>query len=74
MDSAQVKAFCATAAQLLTQVGDYAATDPAQRKPTDDAAVRQLRIAIGGLASALQDVARMTPPPMPPMPAAPTGR
>jgi len=72
MDATAVKAFCDTAARLLVEVGDYASSEVAQRKPTDDALVRQLRISVGALGTALQDVARMTPPPMLPMPQAKT--
>jgi hypothetical protein len=65
MDSTQVKTFCDTAAQLLTLVGDYASAEVSQRKPADDAMMRQLRISVGALANALNNVARMIPPPMP---------
>jgi len=68
MDAGTVKTFCDAATTLLSQVGDYAATDAAKHKPEDDALVRQLRVAAGALANALMEVARMTPPPMPPMP------
>ena len=68
MDAGQVKTFCDTAAQLLTQVGEYASADIKDHKPADDALVRQLRVAVSALSNAMMEVARMTPPPMPPMP------
>jgi hypothetical protein len=72
MDANQVKTFCDVAATLLVPLGEYAATAPAERKPSDDALVRQLRVAGGAINDALSQVARLTPPippPMPPMPA-----
>ena len=71
MDANQIQSFCTTAAELLTQVGEYASVDPGQRQPEDDALVRQLRVSVGGLSTALMEVARMTPPPMPAMPMPP---
>src|SRR5262245_57293267 len=39
MDADQIQSFCRTAAELLTQVGDYASVEAAQHKPEDDALV-----------------------------------
>ena len=72
MDADQVKTFCDAAAQLLPQLGEYASTAHDKRKPDDDALVRQLRIAAAALANVMIEVARMTPPPIPPRPPAPT--
>jgi len=68
MDAGTVKSFTDTAAQLLVAVGEYVVTDANKRKETDDALVRQLRVSVSALSNALMEVARMTPPPMPPMP------
>jgi hypothetical protein len=64
MDAAQVKVFCDATAALLTQLGDYASVNA--HEPEDDAAVRKLRVSAAALAVALDNVARMLPPPMPP--------
>jgi hypothetical protein len=74
MDANQVKTFCDIAAQLLMQVSAYAATEVAQRKPADEALIRQLRVAASALNDALNMLARVSPPvmPMPPPPTAPT--
>lgn len=69
MDAGQVKTLCDAAAQLLPQLGAYASQDTTKRTAEDDALVRQLRVAAGALNNALMEVARMIPPPMPPMPA-----
>jgi hypothetical protein len=62
--TAKVTAFCDAAAQLLSQIGAYAATDVAQRQASDAALVRQLRVAAAALNVALDTLARMTPTPM----------
>jgi hypothetical protein len=49
----------------------HAGTEPAQRKPADDALVCQLRAAGGAINDALNQV-RLTPPTLPPMPGATT--
>jgi hypothetical protein len=71
MDAAQVKTFCDIAAQHLVPLSTYAATEVAERKPADDALVRQLRVAGAAIKDALNTVARLSPP-MPPMPSAVT--
>jgi len=71
MDSGLVKTFCDSAAQLLSQVGEYASVDAAKHKPEDDALARQLRVAASAIFNALMEVARMVPPPMPPLPPQP---
>ena len=71
MDANQVKTFCDVAAQLVVPLASYAGTEPAQRKPADDALVRQLRVAGGAINDALNQVARLTPPVPPPMPEPP---
>ena len=68
MDSGQVKTFCDAAAQLLPQIGAYAAAPNAEHSADDDGLVRQLRVAASAINNALMEVSRMTPPPMPPMP------
>ena len=72
MDPGTVKTFCDAAAQLLTQLGEYAAVDLVQRKPEDEALVRQLRIAASGIGDAIVEIGRMMPPPLRPMPIPPT--
>ena len=72
MDQNQVDLFCNVVAGLITPLVTYAATDPGQRKPADDALVRQLRVAGGAINDALQQVARLTPPQPPPMPPPPS--
>jgi hypothetical protein len=68
MDSEVIKTFCDSAVELLPQLASYGALEPAKRKSEDDSLVRQLRIA--ALAAA-DNVVRMTPTPMPPMPTPP---
>jgi|HubBroStandDraft_6_1064221.scaffolds.fasta_scaffold5588873_1 hypothetical protein len=63
MDAKQVESFCATAADLLVQVGAYAAIDAARRDAGDDAQVRRLRVVVAGLSVALDSLARLSPPP-----------
>jgi hypothetical protein len=65
MDAGQVKTFCESAAQLLVEIGAYAALEPAKRSPEDDALVRQLRVATSALNTALETLARVSPSPMP---------
>ena len=67
MDATQVRTFCDAAAQLMPQLGEYAATEHTKRTPDDDALVRQLRIAAAALANVMIEVARMTPAPVPAM-------
>jgi hypothetical protein len=68
MDANQVKTFCDVVAQLIGPLATYAATEPGQRKPADDALVRQLRVCGGAMNDALNQVARFTPPLPPPTP------
>ena len=63
MDSGAVETFCDAAVQLLQALSTYASAEASQRTPEDDAAVRQLRVAAGAIATALMEVARMVPPP-----------
>ena len=49
MNSGQVKTFYDAASQLLPQLSEYAAADLNQRKPENDALVRQLRVAASAL-------------------------
>jgi hypothetical protein len=70
MDANQVKMFCDVVAQLIGPLANYAGGEVAERKPADDALVRQLRVAGGAINDALNQVARLTPPPPPPMPPA----
>ena len=65
MDAAQVKMFCDVVAPLIVPLSTYATTEVAQRKPADDALVRQLRVSASAIANALDALARMLPPPMP---------
>jgi hypothetical protein len=67
MDRNQVELFCNVVAQLLTPLATYASTEPARRDPADDTLVRQLRVAGGAINEALSQVARLTPPALPPM-------
>jgi hypothetical protein len=71
MDANQVNTFCNVVAQLVVPLATYAGTEVAQRKPADDALVRQLRVAGGAINDALNQVARLTPPAPPPMPPLP---
>ena len=71
LDANQVKTFCDVVAQLIVPLATYGGTEPAQRKPADDALVRQLRVAGGAINDALNQVARLTPPVPPPMPEPP---
>ena len=68
MDTNQVKTFCDAAHQLLPALGAYASIEASERKPEDEALIRQLRVAAGALAHALMEVSRMVPPPMQPPP------
>jgi hypothetical protein len=71
MNTEQIATFCDVAHQLQPQLAAYVATPPEQRSAEDDAGVRQLRLAVAGLFNIMVEVARMTPPPMPPRPADP---
>ena len=71
MQAEHVETFCDIAQQLQPQLQEYVATPHDQRSPEDDADVRQLRLAVAGLFNIMVEVARMTPPPMPPRPAEP---
>jgi hypothetical protein len=71
MDAAQVKTFCDVVAPLIVPLSTYATTEVSQRKPADDALVRQLRISASAIPNARDALARMLPPPMPPMPPMP---
>ena len=71
MDANQVKTFCDVVAQLLVPLATYGGAEVAQRTPADDALVRQLRVAGSAINDALNQVARLTPPTPPPMPAPP---
>jgi hypothetical protein len=68
MDAKQVKTFCDVAASLIVPLSEYASTPVGERKPADDALVRQLRVAGGAINDALNQVARLTPPTLPPIP------
>ena len=62
MDATEIESFCATAAQLVPQLMECGALLPAERKPKDDALLRQLRIAATALAATYDHVARRMPP------------
>ena len=69
MDATEIESFCATAAQLVPQLMECGALLPAERKPKNDALLRQLRIAAAALAATCYHVARLMPPmPMPAQP------
>jgi hypothetical protein len=68
MDADQVRTFCDVAQRLQPQLAQYVATEPDKRTPEDDAMVRQLRLSVAALFNVMVEVARMTPPPMRPMP------
>ena len=65
MDLEVIKTVCDV--ELLPQLASYGALEPAKRKSEDDALVRQLRIAVSALAAA-DNVVRITPMPMMPVP------
>jgi hypothetical protein len=75
MDAELVEKFCDITAQLIVPLGTYAGTEVAQRDPVDTELVRQLHVAAGAINEALSQVARLTPPALPPMrpPPAPIG-
>jgi hypothetical protein len=66
MDASKVATFCTLASELLAQVTAYVAQDAGSHGAEDNAQVRQLRVATSALNTALETLARMTPPPMPP--------
>ena len=73
MDSGTVKTFVDAAVHLLRALAEYASLENDHRTAEDEALIRQLRVAAGGLAQAMMEVSRMVPPPMqPPTPMAST--
>ena len=69
MDATEIELLLAAAARLVPQLMECGALLPAERKPNDDALLRQLRIAAAALAATCDHVARLTPPmPMPAQP------
>lgn len=68
MDAGTVKTFCDVAVQLVPALAHHASMEPEKRTPEDEAMIRQLRVAAGGLAHALMEIPRQ-PPSMPPQPA-----
>jgi hypothetical protein len=71
LDPETVKTLCDTVGKLIVPLASHAALQPAERKPADDALIRQLSVAGGALHDALNTVARFTPMMMPPMPPPP---
>jgi hypothetical protein len=68
MDANQVRKFCDIAAELVVPLATYAGTEVGERKAADDTLVAQLRVAGAAINEALSQVARLTPPIVPPMP------